>query len=59
MSRLMCESGGLVYARAAIVREMALPTGVGAIVNPSRPCAPPLPASSGALWRRRSVDDDQ
>ena len=28
MSRLMCESCGLVYSRAAIAREMALATGV-------------------------------
>jgi hypothetical protein len=28
VSRLMCESCGLVYSRAAIVRQMALATGV-------------------------------
>jgi hypothetical protein len=28
MSRLICESCGLVYSRAAIVRQMALATGV-------------------------------
>lgn len=28
MSRLTCESCGLVYSRAAIVRQMALATGV-------------------------------
>jgi hypothetical protein len=28
MSRMICESCGLVYSRAAIIREMALATGV-------------------------------
>ena len=46
MSRLMCESCGLIYSRAAIVRQMTLATGVDC-----RRCGGPLKADGGHTHR--------
>ena len=48
MSRLMCESCGLVYSRAAIAREMALATGVAC-----RRCGGTLKADEAHTHRGR------
>ena len=48
MSRLMCESCGLVYSRAAIAREMALATGVAC-----RRCGGTLKAEGAHTHRGR------
>jgi hypothetical protein len=46
VSRLMCENCGLVYSRAAIVRQMALATGVAC-----RRCGGTLKAEGANMHR--------